>query len=167
MDFFDEFDDESGDLEFDNEAETKEDVQRTPMGVRQQEMSQTAHEYAQQKQNTGDYGESSTAEIPVFKFNFGAFLLGFIFALVTGAYKCLITLIPFLNIVFMFISGFKGEQWAWESGKYSTEDDFREVMNKWNKIGKISFIILCVLVGLYLLFVFGLMALVYKNNFMY
>lgn len=86
---------------------------------------------------------------PEFKFNWGAFLLSTVFAVGNKAWLSLLTIVPILNIVWVFVSGFKGEEWAWNSGMFDDVKSFRVAMRTWNRAG--IFTLICILVGVLLL----------------
>lgn len=59
----------------------------------------------------------------------------------------LLTLVPWVGwifgIVWMIVFGFHGEKWALENrdNKYRDEEEFRKVMDGWNRAGFVAFII--------------------------
>ena len=107
------------------------------------------------------YGESRT---PEFHWNWGAFMLNWIFGFANKAWLCFLCLIPLLNIVWPFVCGAKAEQWAWESGEFEDEKSFRATMRSWNRAGLLSFIITIVVLVLYLILAVGLVAALRFNG---
>jgi hypothetical protein len=85
------------------------------------------------------------------KWNWGAFALTFPFAVGCKAYLGLLVLVPFLNFVWVFISGAVGEKWALENGEYRDEIEFRKVMDTWSKAGLVTFMVSCAAFVLYFL----------------
>lgn len=76
------------------------------------------------------------------KFNVGAFFFGWFWGACNRVWIALIGLIPIVNIVMMFVLGFKGNQWAWEQQKdYTAPEDFDESQSKWANAGWIFFVI--------------------------
>lgn len=84
------------------------------------------------------------------KWNWGAFSFPMWFGIANRAYLgllILIGLIPWIGwifgIVWMIVFGFNGEKWALENrdNKYRDEEEFRKVMDGWNRAGFVAFII--------------------------
>lgn len=96
---------------------------------------------------------------PNLKFNWGAFFLPLHFGFATKAWLCFLALIPGINIIFCFVSGFAGPQWAYESGHFATVEEFNAVMDTWNRTGKFMLITTLIsLVSAAIMF-FGIIAL--------
>lgn len=98
------------------------------------------------------------------KWNWGAFALTMWFGIANRAYLgllILLTLVPWVGwifgIVWMIVFGFNGEKWALENrdNKYRDEEEFRKVMDGWNRAGFVAFIIGIVL------FVFAILILIF------
>jgi len=81
---------------------------------------------------------------PRCKWNWGAFLNPVVFGVGTKAYLCLLYFIPFISLIWCFVSGACAERWAWGSGFYSDEKSFRKAMQTWNRAG--VFMAICTLV---------------------
>lgn len=90
------------------------------------------------------------------KWNWGAFMFNIVWGFGNRSYLPLICLIPIVNIVWIFVCGFKGNEWAYE--KYDGDiDTFLAIQETWNKAGFIMFIIgLVVFLFWGLLIAFGL-----------
>ncbi len=86
--------------------------------------------------------------------NWGAFMFNITWGIGNKSYLPLLCLIPLFNIVWVFVCGFKGNEWAWEKGEYSDVDVFKTVQKTWNRAGLVAFIIMIALVLLYF-FVFA------------
>lgn len=69
------------------------------------------------------------------KFNWGAFWLSWIWGIANKSYLTLLTLIPFFNFIWMFVCGFKGNEWAWENKKWSSLEAFNNTQKKWAIVG--------------------------------
>ncbi|MDR1953764.1 MAG: hypothetical protein LBQ21_04725 [Clostridiales Family XIII bacterium] len=107
-------------------------------------------------------------EIPaeVRKWNWGAFMFGWIWGIGNHAYLTLLGLaayvivfiptllnlfllsIPFslFSIVWAFICGGMGNRWAWKSGEFKDVETFLAVQKTWNKAGLVAFILSIVVV---------------------
>ena len=79
------------------------------------------------------------------KWSWGAFWLGWIWAIGNSVWWGLLCLIPYVNIVVLIILGINGNQSAWE--KFTgTADEFDRKQESWNKAGWIYFFV-CVVLG--------------------
>lgn len=94
--------------------------------------------------------ENENQEIQT-KWNWGAFALTLYFAIAHRAWLGLLVLIgiiPILGQIFAFIwaiiAGLNGERWALENPEnhYRDNEEFRKVMDGWNRAGLIAFIIM-------------------------
>ena len=92
------------------------------------------------------------------KWNWGAFALTIAFAFGNKAYLGLLGLVPFLNLFWVFVAGFNGEDWARDANTYGSEAEFRAVMDSWNRAGFAMFIILIIVAVLAFLFMFFMSA---------
>ncbi|KZK07233.1 hypothetical protein AB996_0925 [Lactococcus cremoris] len=131
--------------------------------------------------------QSAYADIPVqtlseegdeikTKWNWGAFALTMWFGIANRAYLgllILLGLVPWIGwifaIVWMIVFGFHGEKWALENrdNHFRDEEEFRKVMDGWNRAGFIAFIIGIVVVAIVILVSIFLLVAVFNgyNNF--
>ncbi|MGZ5106361.1 MAG: hypothetical protein ACXWBR_19085, partial [Usitatibacter sp.] len=61
---------------------------------------------------------SSTASpVPseIDRWNWGAFLLNWIWGIGNNTFIALLALVPFVNIIMVFVLGAKGSEWAWRN----------------------------------------------------
>ena len=91
--------------------------------------------------------------------NWGAFMFPLQFALGTKAYLAFLTLVPLLNLVWFFVCGAQGAQWAYDSGFFTNVDEFNGAMKSWNKAGFITFVIMVIIFAIYLAIFMGLINL--------
>lgn len=74
------------------------------------------------------------------KFSVGAFFLGWLWGICNRVWIALLGLIPIVNIIMMFVLGFKGNQWAWEKQKEEkTPEEFDKRQSNWAIAGWIIF----------------------------
>lgn len=85
------------------------------------------------------------------RWNWGALMFNIYWGIGNHSYLPLLCLIPLFNIIWVFVCGAKGNEWAWKSGKFNNLDHFLAAQETWNRAGLVSFIITAVFVGLYLL----------------
>lgn len=115
--------------------------------------------------------ETNSSEITT-KFNWGAMALTFYFAIANRAWLGLLVLlapIPIIGWIFLpvwaIISGFKGEEWALNNpnNAYRDEEEFRKVMDGWNRAGLVAFIIGAVGIVLLIIFYSVIFAMIFQN----
>ena len=102
-------------------------------------------DYYENMQPVG-YGEPVT---PDFHWNWGAFMLNWVFGFANKAWLCFLCFVPLLHIVWIFVCGARAERWAWESGMFENGAAFRTTMRTWNRAGLLLFIVTIVVVVLY------------------
>lgn len=78
-------------------------------------------------------GQGARAEIPdeIRRWSWGAFLLNWIWGLGNKVYIALLCLIPYVNIIMVFVLGAKGNEWAWRNKKWDSVEHFKKVQKVW------------------------------------
>ena len=71
--------------------------------------------------------------------NWGAMMYGWIWGVANGTYMPLLALVPILNMFWWIVCGIKGNDWAMNSGKWKTVEEFNAVQKSWNTAGKVAF----------------------------
>lgn len=106
---------------------------------------------AQSMNNNMNY-VNNNGNAPIFKWNWGAFMMPILFGAGTRASLCFLKLLMFIPVigqlfafVWMFVCGASGARWAWESRTYRTPSEFNSVMESWNRAGKLIFVLVCIL----------------------
>lgn len=75
------------------------------------------------------------------RWNWGAFLLNWIWGVGNNTYIALLTLVPFVGILIMpFVLGAKGSGWAWRNGRWDSVEHFRRVQRRWAIWGAVIWI---------------------------
>jgi len=69
--------------------------------------------------------------VVIMKWNWGAFLLTWIWGLGNNVFISLLTLIPVVGFIMPFILGFKGNEWAWKNKRWNSIEHFNIVQRKW------------------------------------
>ena len=69
------------------------------------------------------------------RWNWGAFLMNWIWGLGNRTYIALLCLIPGVNLVMIFVLGARGSQWAWKNGKWESPEQFRRIQGLWSAFG--------------------------------
>ncbi|MGZ5765547.1 MAG: cytochrome c oxidase assembly factor Coa1 family protein, partial [Usitatibacter sp.] len=88
---------------------------------------------------------SSTASpIPpeIDRWNWGAFLLNWIWGIGNNTFIALLALVPFVNIIMVFVLGAKGSEWAWRNKHWESVEHFKRVQRKWAIAGVIVWLAL-------------------------
>jgi hypothetical protein len=93
-------------------------------------------------------GPNSVIPVEIKGWNWGAAGLGVIWGAVHGVWWSLLSLVPVVNYLFWIWLGMKGSEWAWQSQKWTSTDEFLRVQNKWKPWG-IVFFILSLIFGLF------------------
>lgn len=94
---------------------------------------------------------SKTVPEEVKGWNWGAFICNIWWGIGNKTYLPLLCLIPLFNIFWVFVVGFKGNEWAWQKGDYQDVETFKAVQATWNRAGFVQFIIVIAFFALYFL----------------
>jgi ABC-type Fe3+ transport system permease subunit len=105
-------------------------------------------------------GAAVPAEVK--RWNWGAFLLTWMWGLGNRTYIALLALLPVVNIVMAVILGVKGGQWAWKNKKWEGVGQFTRVQGLWTAFG-FGLLAGCLLV---LAIVIVLLVVTFNNVFM-
>ena len=107
--------------------------------------SQQNNPYGQQASYGQDYNSQNyyNSELPpeLRKWNWGAFMYNMIWGIGNKCYLPLLCLIPCFNLIWIFVCGAKGNEWAWQAGTCKDLETFKAVQDTWNRAGFVSFII--------------------------
>ena len=74
------------------------------------------------------------------RWNWGAFLLNWIWGIGNGTPIALLALVPLVGFVMVFVLGAKGSRWAWRNGRWDSVEHFKRVQRKWAIAGLIVWI---------------------------
>lgn len=98
-------------------------------------------------------GQGSAAALPdrLGGWSWGAFTFSWIWGIFNSTWIAFLVFIPVLNVVWCFVLGAKGKQWAWQNKKWESAESFKKTQNTWNKWGKALFIIGIILFVLYVI----------------
>ncbi|MDR2486943.1 MAG: hypothetical protein LBD12_03180 [Clostridiales Family XIII bacterium] len=103
-------------------------------------------------------------EVPqeIRRWNWGAFMFNWVWGIGNHAYLALLCFVPLLNIVWVFVCGAMGNQWAWRSGEFKDVETFLRVQRTWSRAGLVSFIVAAAGILLSLLMIPVLGAMMYN-----
>lgn len=73
------------------------------------------------------------AEIPreLDRWNWGAFFLNWIWGIGNSTWIALLTLVPVVGFVMMFVLGARGSRWAWRNRAWRDAEHFRKTQRAW------------------------------------
>jgi TIR domain-containing protein len=90
--------------------------------------------------------EADDLEAELKKWNWGAFLLTFIWGIGNGVMRSFLVFVPFYGFYEWFLLGTNGNRWAWEKRKWESVERFRQSQRSWAKWGIIVSTIVVLLV---------------------
>jgi hypothetical protein len=110
-------------------------------------------------------GQEKMAVVPpeVDRWNWGAFLLNWIWGIGNNTLIALLVFVPFFGFVMPFVLGVKGSAWAWRNKRWDSVEHFRAVQRKWAKWGAILYLVLAALFAASIYFTFNAL----KNSNVY
>jgi hypothetical protein len=84
-------------------------------------------------------GSGFFADVPadVRGWNWGAFLLGWIWGIKNRTWVALWTFVPIVGIPVMFILGAHGSEWAWRNRQWQSVEHFKRTQRRWSWYGLI------------------------------
>jgi len=86
-------------------------------------------------ENTSGQGKRAVVPQEIKGWNWGAFLLGVIWGAGNNVWWSLLTFIPYFDIIWIFVMGAKGNEWAWRSKKWDSIEHFKNTQKKWRNWG--------------------------------
>jgi hypothetical protein len=91
--------------------------------------------------------EPNTVPPEIDRWNWGAFLLNWIWGIGNNTFIALLTLIPVVGLVMLFVLGAKGSRWAWRNGRWDSVEHFKRVQRLWAIWGLVIWIGMIALLG--------------------
>lgn len=76
-------------------------------------------------------GRTSVVPEDIKGWNWGAFLLNWIWGIGNSTFIALLMFVPLVNVVMMFVLGAKGNEWAWKNRTWRDVAHFKSVQKKW------------------------------------
>ncbi|HTJ96588.1 MAG TPA: cytochrome c oxidase assembly factor Coa1 family protein [Rhodocyclaceae bacterium] len=93
-------------------------------------------------ENNSGQGHLASVPAELDRWNWGAFLLNWIWGIGNNTFIALLMFVPFVNLVMPFILGAKGSSWAWRNKRWESIDHFKQVQRQWAKWGLIVYLLL-------------------------
>ena len=109
--------------------------------------------YPQQNSGYGQapqQGYNMNKTQPISGWSWGAFMFNMIWGLGNKCYLPLLCFVPVLNIIWIFICGAKGHEWAMNSGTFRTVEEYNAAMSTWDRAGKIVFFVYLIFMVLWI-----------------
>jgi len=101
-------------------------------------------------ENTSGHGQAATVPAEIDRWNWGAFLLTWIWGIGNNTFIALLMFVPFANLVMPFILGIKGSAWAWRNKRWESVEAFKATQRKWARWGVIGVVLmLLVFIGMF------------------
>lgn len=94
-----------------------------------------------ERENTSGRGKETVVPPEVRGWNWGAFLLNWIWGLGNSTYIALLMFVPLVNFVMPFVLGAKGNEWAWRNRIWRDVAHFKSTQRKWAWAGLIIIVI--------------------------
>lgn len=85
--------------------------------------------------NTSGQGPQSIVPLEIRGWNWGAFLLNWIWGIGNGTFIALLTFVPLVGFVMPFVLGAKGNEWAWRNRVWRDVEHFKSTQRKWGWAG--------------------------------
>jgi hypothetical protein len=107
-------------------------------------------------------------EVPyeVSGWNWGAFALTIYWGIGNKVYLSLLRFIPIFGIIWAFVCGAKGNEWAWKKGGYGPNDmeAFKKTQKTWGRAGLFAFIFFVISYVLLIIIYFAIFAVIFAHH---
>jgi hypothetical protein len=77
------------------------------------------------------YADPQAIPAEIDRWNWGAFLLNWIWGVGNNTFIALLTFVPLVGLVMPFVLGAKGSQWAWRNRRWDSVEHFKRVQRLW------------------------------------
>ncbi len=85
--------------------------------------------------NTSGQGSSAVVPKEIEGWNWGAFLLGWIWGIGNSVWISFLELVPYIGWVMAFVLGAKGSEWAWRYKRWDSIEHFKRTQRTWTMWG--------------------------------
>jgi len=96
--------------------------------------------------NTSGMGSTAAVPAEVRGWNWGAFLLSWIWAIGNSTWIGLLALVPYVGWIMAIVLGVKGSEWAWQNRRWDSVEHFKKTQRTWALAGLIYFLVVLVIV---------------------
>ncbi|MFG6485642.1 cytochrome c oxidase assembly factor Coa1 family protein [Roseateles sp. BYS78W] len=108
-------------------------------------------------ENTSGQGPASRVPPEIRRWNWGAFLLNWIWGIGNNTLAALLVMVPFVGLIWIFVLGAKGSEWAWRNKRWESVEQFHATQRQWAKWGAIVWGASLAVFALIFVLVFGLL----------
>jgi hypothetical protein len=108
-------------------------------------------------ENTSGQGARAVVPAEIDRWNWGAFLLNWIWGIGNNTFIALLMFVPVANMVMPFVLGVKGSAWAWRNKRWDSVGHFRTVQRRWAKWGVIVLVAMIAAFAALIIFVSSLL----------
>jgi len=84
-------------------------------------------------ENTSGQGKLASVPREIQGWNWGAFLLNWLWSVDNRVWIGLLCLIPYVGIIMNIVLGVKGNEWAWQNKKWESIEHFKRTQSTWAK----------------------------------
>src|SRR5690625_3754167 len=91
-------------------------------------------------ENTSGQGYAAQVPVEAARWNWGAFLLTWIWGIGNSTFIAFLCFVPFANFVMPFVLGARGGEWAWRNKRWDSIEHFRATQRKWGIWGLVVLI---------------------------
>lgn len=125
--------------------------------------------YTTPQQNVNNAGPNAHMSTPpsINKFSWGGFVFAWLWGIFNGVYWSLLSLIPIVNIIVIFVLGFRGRRSAWQNKRFASVAEFERTQKNWDTAGIIIFIISIIFFLLMVFIIFAAAYYGYDSDFDY
>ncbi|MCP1376093.1 cytochrome c oxidase assembly factor Coa1 family protein [Dyella lutea] len=96
-------------------------------------------------ENTSGGGSGATVPAEIKRWNWGAFLLSWIWGIGNNTFIAFLMFVPLVNMAMPFVLGAKGSTWAWQNKRWESVEAFKATQRKWTLGGVVALGIFVVL----------------------
>lgn len=114
--------------------------------------------------NTSGHGENSRIPPEIRRWNWGAFLLSWIWGLGNGTERALLVFVPVLGLAMPFVLGAKGSEWAWRNRKWKDVEAFQRTQRRWAWAGLAAAVLVPAGIASLVLFATTLLHVMHDNG---
>lgn len=87
--------------------------------------------------NTNTSGQGAASAVPpeIQRWNWGAFLLSWIWGIGNNVLAALVVFVPLLGFAWLFVLGARGSEWAWRHKRWASVEAFQATQRRWARWG--------------------------------
>jgi hypothetical protein len=108
-------------------------------------------------ENTSGMGFSAAVPKEIEGLNWGAFFIPLLWGIFNKVWPAVLSLVPMVGLVMSFVLLFKGNEWAWQSKRWDSIEQFKRTQRKWMYWGIASLLAPFILILGIGLIIFGLL----------